>query len=391
MKSAELFSTLTVRTRKEFILKKKDEPLAKFSLYYARIGPAECVIDEVYSHDSGKLPYGLVLTNESLAEWLQSRFIPKNRMYVEKLLSSLNTDKDDLASLLTITLGLSLTDDYWVVQPDSGMLWSDHNLYENEFSETLAAVAFTGNPAKVTGLASSPEYTTNGMLPKCWRRIGGEVYLFKGGTTGAANAGLEPYSEFYAAQVAEVLDIPHARYDLTVWKGILCSVCKLFTSEHRSLVPAHLYFGKNIAESLLRAYDDDPRLYSGLVDILMLDWVIANQDRHLGNFGFLRDNDSGDIIGIAPVFDHGMSLLHQAMEDDLEDLESYLSWRAFTFLKLSHEDVDVMKSFLQEQHREKLKKLLDFQFRPHEKYNLPDKRLAFLSSFVRERASQLLR
>ena len=53
-----------------------------------------------------------------------------------------------------------------------------------------------------TSVRSSPEYTTNGALPKCWRRIGGEIVLFKGGSEGAANTGREPQSEFHAAQVA---------------------------------------------------------------------------------------------------------------------------------------------------------------------------------------------
>ena len=56
----------------------------------------------------------------------------------------------------------------------------------------------------------------------------------------------------------------------------------------------------------------------------MFDAVIANQDRHFGNFGFIRDNASGELLRMAPIFDNGMSLLHQAMEDDLNDLNSYL-------------------------------------------------------------------
>jgi len=56
----------------------------------------------------------------------------------------------------------------------------------------------------------------------------------------------------------------------------------------------------------------------------VFDAVIANQDRHFGNFGFIRDNASGELLRMAPIFDNGMSLLHQAMEDDLNDLNSYL-------------------------------------------------------------------
>ena len=61
--------------------------------------------------------------------------------------------------------------------------------------------------------------------------------LFKGGTTGAANTGNEPYSEFYAAQVAKKMGLNHVPYTLGKWKGIICSVCELFTSKDYSYIP----------------------------------------------------------------------------------------------------------------------------------------------------------
>jgi len=69
------------------------------------------------------------------------------------------------------------------------------------------------------------------MLPKCWRRMEGEIKLFKGGTKGASNTGNEPYSEFYAYQIVKVLGINSIPYTLAKWKGELCSVCSLFTSK----------------------------------------------------------------------------------------------------------------------------------------------------------------
>lgn len=35
------------------------------------------------------------------------------------------------------------------------------------------------------------------------------------------------------------------------------------------------------------------------------DYVIGNNDRHLGNFGFIRDANTAEIIGFAPLFDSG--------------------------------------------------------------------------------------
>lgn len=44
--------------------------------------------------------------------------------------------------------------------------------------------------------------------------------------------------------------------------------------------------------------------------MLVFDAVIYNEDRHFGNFGVLRDNHTGKVIGAAPIFDNGVSL-HQ--------------------------------------------------------------------------------
>lgn len=48
----------------------------------------------------------------------------------------------------------------------------------------LGGIALTGRVGSPrTDLSSSPEFTTNGMPPKCWRRISGTIHLFKGGTS----------------------------------------------------------------------------------------------------------------------------------------------------------------------------------------------------------------
>lgn len=92
-------------------------------------------------------------------------------------------------------MGLSLTDSYWIVK-NKDYKFSDYNLFENDFSSVLSLVAFTGYSSKISDLITSPEFTTNGMLSKCWRRIDNQVYLYKGSTYlyHFANTGFEPRS-----------------------------------------------------------------------------------------------------------------------------------------------------------------------------------------------------
>ena len=99
-------------------------------------------------------------------------------------------------------------------------------------------MAYTGIGQSDAAFTTSPELTTNGMLPKAWRFIDGEgIYLYKGGTFGAANTGNEPYSEFYASQVAQAMGLDAVAYELENWKGILASRCKLFTDINTAYIP----------------------------------------------------------------------------------------------------------------------------------------------------------
>ena len=71
--------------------------------------------------------------------------------------------------------------------------------------------------------------------------MGGKVYLYKGGTEGAANTGNEPYSEFYAAQIAAAMGVHAIPYGLSRWKGVLCSTCELFTSKEYAYLPKGVF------------------------------------------------------------------------------------------------------------------------------------------------------
>ncbi|MBQ2525748.1 MAG: hypothetical protein II542_02780, partial [Bacteroidales bacterium] len=126
--------------------------------------------------------------------------------------------------IMDICLGLSLNDSYWVPQAGFTGTFAEYNLYENRFSEALSLIAYTGGYYDTKKFRTSPELTTGGMLRKAWRYFeGGDIWLYKGGTEDFANAGNEPYSEFYASQIAEKMGLHAVHYDLQRWKGILAS------------------------------------------------------------------------------------------------------------------------------------------------------------------------
>ncbi|MDW7659528.1 MAG: hypothetical protein SCM11_20360 [Bacillota bacterium] len=184
----------------------------------------------VHENQKKLFPLDLTLTNDGILKWLERRIIPKNRTYADEILKSLNLSIGNTRGIIDVCKGLSLNDSYWVVPRGFSGTFAQYNLYENRFSEIPSLVAYTGIGQSHGAFTTSPELTTNGMLPKAWRLIENDgIYLYKGGSSGAANTGNEPYSEYYACQIAQAMGLNAVTYDLENWKGILASKCKLFT------------------------------------------------------------------------------------------------------------------------------------------------------------------
>lgn len=375
----------------EYFLKQFDKPLLKFS---ATTDTSEPEIQILWIDEESRslLPLDLTLTPEGLSRWLRRRTIPKNRAYVHSLLAKCGLNLNRPLSIINICKGLSLNDCYWVVQADNGDIFEKVNLYDNPFSNVLAELAFTGYGSSLrSSLFSSPEFTTNGMLRKCWRRISGKVYLYKGGTEGASNTGFEPYSEFYAAQIAAAMGVRAIPYGLSRWKGVLCSTCELFTSKEYSYIPVGHLVTKGGMNAVKAYYESlGPEFTAALREMLVFDAVICNVDRHFGNFGVMVDNRTNTVVSPAPLFDHGNSLFNFAGMDVWSNdaaLEEYIE----TLAPSVYDDfLGTAKNILTPELREKLRHLLTFRFKKHPRYNLPAKRLRMIEKQVQKRARVLL-
>lgn len=374
-----------------YILKNKDIDVLKFEVV-SNLRDPEVNIVWVSQDQKALLPLDLKASNDSLARWLKNRTIPRNRAFVNAFLAKCGLSINRPMDIISVSKGLSLNDCFWVVPEDFDGTFEENNLYDNPFNTILSYIAFTGTGSSArTSLHSSPEFTTNGMLPKCWRRLKGKVMLFKGGTTGAANTGNEPYSEFYAAQVAEQMGLNHVPYTLGKWKGIICSVCELFTSKEYSYIPVGRFVTSGGFEAVIEYYRNlGDRFYNEFVDMIVFDAVVCNTDRHYGNFGFLVDNETNQIAAPAPLFDHGNALFNlagMACWMDEKELEEYIA----ALQPAVYDDfIGTAKELMGERQREQLRHLLTFQFNPHHTYNLPARRRKLIEKQIQKRARQLL-
>lgn len=372
-----------------YSLKIYDTELKKFSLEKRGL---EGLVVEILSTNkecNHLMPLDMECTGEGILKWLERRVIPKNRTFADQILKTLGLSHNDTKGIIDVCKGLSLNDSYWIVPEGFEGTFEQYNLYDNRFSEMLALVAYTGAGQTKQVFTTSPELTTNGMLPKAWRFIEEDgIYLYKGGTSGASNAGREPFCEYYASQIAEVMGLNAVHYDLENWKGITASKCKLFTDKDTSFVPIGRIVKAGGIQKCLDYYDKMGKDFSEQIrSMLVFDALIYNEDRHFGNFGILRDNHTGKIVAPAPIFDNGSSLFCFAGREDIPNLEEYAKTRTNPYY-ISFEEV--CAAVMGTKQKEQLRRMIGFKFTRHPKLNLPEEHLIAVERVLESRVRELL-
>ena len=369
-------------------LKLFDQPLLRFS--FGDDEPA--VLYEWDESARSLMPAGLTLTNEGLWRWLSTRAIPQNRRFATELCRSLGLSVNDRSGILAISKALSLNDSYWITPTSSNETFAEYNLFENDFSSVLAAVAYTGIVSNQQGLTpSTPELTTNGNLRKAWRiEDNGTRCLYKGSTDEHEEFG-EARAEFLASQVASAMNLQSVHYGLTKWNEQsvgTCCTCACFCSPDVSFVPQALAFGQTSHGAAAKSY-----LQWGLpqfeeyASMMVFDSLIFNTDRHLTNFGILRDSHTGEFLSMAPIFDNGRSLFFNLHFDQVKDFSNEAqfvlpAWAQVTFDEQAARLIGPEQIYA-------LEKLSKFEFVNSEQFPFPDEFLRDLASFIRQRAEEL--
>lgn len=383
-----------LQSKRDYILKLYDMPLISFSTEISKLGTRTTRIKEIDEKYRHLFPMPLIhgLDGEKLENWLESRTIPKNRQFVEQILATAGLSVGDTFGILDVCKGLSVNDSFWVVPEGDTQTYDEANLYENPLDETLALVAYTGySSTQKHRLGLSGEWTTDGQFPKAWRRKDDRLYLFKGGSEGFANAGMEPYSEFLAFQLAAAMGVNAVSYDLEMWKDKLASVCPLMNHKDTAFVPFWAAAGEShFPRTLAVAGEATAEIFEAFRTMAVFDALICNVDRHANNYGFFRDNQTGRVTGFAPLFDHNLSLFCRDMESDFGNWEE----RANTVMLPRTGNLSFYgecENVMGEMQHELLRKVLGFQFHNHPRYPIPESRLEALNRYIRNRCMELLR
>lgn len=260
----------------------------------------------------------------NLSEWFKGRGIPYWRDKLDLLLCRLNIDRPE--ELLDKAFGLSLSDQYWIKPYDINLSYDDINFFDHDFdaSDFLEA-SFTNSNFTVTKEESlkTPNNTTDGMLKKAWIIEDGKRYLLKGGYRKDV---LQPFNEVLASNICKRLGFNHVEYNIDVVKDQVVSKCECLTTKDTEIISAYqIIYGekryKNIMdyENYIKILEDNgiKNAREELENMYILDFLIMNEDRHLNNFGIIRDVNTLKWVSVCPIFDNGQSLNIISFDDDV--------------------------------------------------------------------------
>ena len=328
-----------------------------------------------------------ILDGKAFRKWWKGRSIPASRNGIKDVLEALNVDHSLL--LIEKSMGLSLSDQYWIKPDGSDIAWKDVNYFDNAFSEDIGDMLFgMGRVSDDLDLAS-PDNTSDGVLKKRWKIINDGRYLIKGGSGQVMQ---EPFNEVIASIIMNSQGIDHVRYEMMWMEGLPYSACKDFITKDTELVTAY-----HFCEQVPRRNDEslcghfcrlceevgmDPSPF--LDRMLVSDYLMVNDDRHMGNFGLIRDAESLEYLGFAPIFDTGTSLGSKAVTHRFEEsipteckpfkksfkeqigLVTDFNWMDFGALESSMDDVGKVldeNGFIGNERKEKILALLSDRMR----------------------------
>lgn len=162
------------------------------------------------------------------------------------------------------------------------------------------------------GLLATPELTTNGAYAKAWRRYpDGTLWLHKRGTTDD----YESRVEVCVSNILNKTNVLHCHYEMTTDDGVPVCACPAMTSDILSILPGFDFysycnrFGFNMDQKLIAL--DKEQYYKQMI----VDYLIANRDRHGQNWGVYYDPSDMHFVSMHPLFDHNNAFSDEWMDD----------------------------------------------------------------------------
>lgn len=253
--------------------------------------------------------------NQYLKNWLNDRAIPANRDNLKTYIKDKNTLK-----FMIENHALSLTDCYWIKEVHEKIKWEDIKLFDSNKIDRLNIISKSHSLGEqYSGINS----TLGGQLEKYWyySYYNNQNHLMLAKRESNINS-IIIVREIIASKIYKrqgYKNYCNYKYIINKNNETVGCKCRAFTSESLELITAYdllaehneLHYA-NTYERLINCacnYGGNRIQIKYQLDLqTLVDYVISNRDRHLGNIGFLRNPDTLQIVTIAPIFDSGSSV-----------------------------------------------------------------------------------
>lgn len=339
---------------------------------------------------------------KTVNNWFRSRGIPSWRKDLEKLLDKLGVSSS--VELLNKSYGLSLSDQYWLKDVNSAVKWEDINFFTNDFEyEAYLDASLDSSSKSIVSLDKnifkSPNNTTDGMLQKGWIIESGKRVLVKGTYTSNKE---EPINEYLASQICKRLGFDYCNYEVE-WsdKTKLISKCNDFINENEELISAYDIYNSEKKPNNISDYEfyiqilekhNVPNARENMENLFILDYLMLNNDRHLKNFGIIRNVNTLKWEKVAPIFDTGESMQCDKYTDEI----NFSSGKGKFFSNTDKDYEDILKIIGKNILRVDLSKLKgicdDYRLileKYQDKLDMSDKRKEKLVSGLNKRITKL--
>lgn len=228
---------------------------------------------EVYSHNL--LP-GAVRKGMYVRDWLKLRYSSNTNTLARNMIG-LTFGHGRRALVDERTRALSLSDCYWLKDEGDTVTFKEVSPYYAPFWDGLR---------EYKEGQSAPTLYVGGYMNKRWLN---RYWLYKAGDAAVKEQECSEFCCKLGVECAEVVAIGHGAYV----KNITTPEVMLEQYDASGMVDPDNF----TPEDIVRDFG-----WSG-VEMILIDALLGNGDRHAGNIAFLRDADTGDYLGRAPLYD----------------------------------------------------------------------------------------
>lgn len=288
------------------LLMLKDKPVLKIENYICEI------LD--FEHLPISLRYKDVNYDDVIHSWCYTRAMDIGKTNNRQILQACGLKDNNPYIVAKAFHFVTLGDCYWMKDTTEDITWNDVSLFQNSFDKAVSFSAINGRLPE-NFIAShrkvhSPDPMTRGMAPKTWIRDKDKIWLVKIGK-----------KETIADEILSYFHIRHLNYKKLPYKEALQYVskdtyeklyiegealvkCPILTSEDTAMVSFE-DFSIYCDRYNINPYDwmsaHYPKEYA---EMQVMDYLLANNDRHEENWALYMDNTSGKIVGFLPLYDH---------------------------------------------------------------------------------------